>query len=69
MRAPVAWRLSQARWSTIKVTRSPGALISLIKDGASKVVKETRSDSNGNFTTRILPGRYGIHAIAADSMK
>ncbi|HBB88185.1 MAG TPA: hypothetical protein DC047_11265 [Blastocatellia bacterium] len=41
-----------------------GALISLIKEGASKVVKETRSDSKGNFTTRILPGRYGIHAIA-----
>ena len=41
-----------------------GALISLIKDGAIKVVKETRSDSKGNFTTRILPGRYGIHAIA-----
>jgi hypothetical protein len=41
-----------------------GALISLIREGASKVVKETRSDSNGHFTTRILPGRYGIHAIA-----
>jgi hypothetical protein len=41
-----------------------GALISLVKEGASKIVKETRSDSKGNFTTRILPGRYGIHAIA-----
>jgi hypothetical protein len=41
-----------------------GAVISLIKEGASKVVKEARSDSNGHFTTRILPGRYGIHAIA-----
>ena len=41
-----------------------GALISLIKEGTSKVVKETRSDINGRFATRILPGRYGIHAIA-----
>ncbi|MDQ1637075.1 MAG: hypothetical protein QOF62_414 [Pyrinomonadaceae bacterium] len=42
-----------------------GALISLIKEGASKIVKQTRSDSKGKFTTRILPGRYGIHAIAS----
>jgi hypothetical protein len=41
-----------------------GALISLIKDGTSKVVKQTRSDIHGHFATRILPGRYGIHAIA-----
>ncbi|HKP47826.1 MAG TPA: carboxypeptidase regulatory-like domain-containing protein [Pyrinomonadaceae bacterium] len=41
-----------------------GALISLIKEGTSKVVKETRSDINGRFAARILPGRYGIHAIA-----
>jgi len=41
-----------------------GALISLIKDGTRKVVKETRSDINGRFATRILPGRYGIRAIA-----
>jgi hypothetical protein len=41
-----------------------GALISLIKDGTSKVVKQTRSDSSGHFATRILPGRYGIRAIA-----
>ncbi len=41
-----------------------GALISLIKDGTKKVVKETRSDINGRFATRVLPGRYGIHAIA-----
>lgn len=41
-----------------------GALISLIKDGTNKVVKQTRSDSSGKFIARILPGRYGIHAIA-----
>jgi hypothetical protein len=42
-----------------------GALISLLKDGATKVIKQTRSDAAGHFTTRISPGRYGIHAIAA----
>ncbi len=42
-----------------------GALISLLRDGASKVIKQTRSDATGRFTTRISPGRYGIRAIAA----
>lgn len=41
-----------------------GAVISLLKDGASKVIKQTRSDAAGHFSTRILPGRYGIRAIA-----
>jgi hypothetical protein len=42
-----------------------GALISLIRDGANKVIKQTRSDAEGRFSTRISPGRYGIRAIAA----
>ena len=42
-----------------------GALISLLRDGASRVIKQTRSDAAGRFMTRISPGRYGIHAIAA----
>lgn len=42
-----------------------GAVISLLKDGASKVVKQTRSDAAGRFTTRISPGRYGLRAIAS----
>jgi hypothetical protein len=41
-----------------------GALISLLKDGASKVIKQTRSDAAGRFSTQISPGRYGIRAIA-----
>ena len=41
-----------------------GALISLIRDGANKVIKQTRSDAEGRFSTRISPGRYGIRAIA-----
>jgi hypothetical protein len=42
-----------------------GALISLLREGASKVIKQTRSDASGHFSTRISPGRYGIRAIAA----
>lgn len=41
-----------------------GAFISLLRDGADKVIKQTRSDAAGRFTTRISPGRYGIRAIA-----
>jgi hypothetical protein len=42
-----------------------GALISLLRDGASKVIKQTRSDADGRFSARVSPGRYGIRAIAA----
>jgi len=42
-----------------------GAVISLLKDGATKVIKQTRSDVAGRFTTRISPGRYGLRAMAS----
>ena len=42
-----------------------GALISLLRDGANKVIKQTRSDAAGRFSARISPGRYGIRALAA----
>ena len=42
-----------------------GALISLLRDGANKITKQTRSDAAGRFSARISPGRYGIRAIAA----
>ena len=42
-----------------------GALISLLRDGASKIIKQTRSDAAGRFSARISPGRYGIRAVAA----
>lgn len=41
-----------------------GAIISLMRDGANKIIKQTRSDSEGRFIARITPGRYGIRAIA-----
>ncbi len=42
-----------------------GALISFLKDGASKAIKQTRSDASGRFSARISPGRYGLRAIAS----
>lgn len=41
-----------------------GALISLLKEGANEVIKETQTSSDGRFTAKIVPGRYGIRAIA-----
>ena len=46
-----------------KGTPVSGALVSLIKEGANSV-KRTKTDRNGNFLARVLPGRYGISAIA-----
>jgi carboxypeptidase family protein len=40
-----------------------GALVSLLREGA-KHVKEARTDEKGNFVAKVLPGRYGIRAIA-----
>src|SRR5215470_11263837 len=40
-----------------------GALVSLIREGA-KTIKEARTDKQGNFIARVLPGRYGIRATA-----
>lgn len=42
-----------------------GAVISLLKDGAKRVIKETKTDAQGNFIAKVLPGRYGIRAIAS----
>lgn len=41
-----------------------GALVSLLKEGVKNVVKEARTDRQGNFIAKVLPGRYGIRAIA-----
>jgi hypothetical protein len=41
-----------------------GAVISLIKDGANQVSKQTRTGPDGRFSAKISPGRYGIRAIA-----
>lgn len=41
-----------------------GAFISVLRDGGNRIIKETRTDANGRFSTRISPGRYVIRAIA-----
>lgn len=41
-----------------------GALVSLLKDGANRVIKETRTSTDGRFMAKIAPGRYSIRAIA-----
>jgi len=41
-----------------------GALVSLVREGV-KTVKEARTDRHGNFIAKVLPGRYGIKAIAS----
>src|SRR6476659_5069910 len=40
-----------------------GALVSLMREGV-KTVKEARTDRQGNFVAKVVPGRYGIKAIA-----
>ncbi|HJP91046.1 MAG TPA: carboxypeptidase-like regulatory domain-containing protein [Pyrinomonadaceae bacterium] len=40
-----------------------GALVSLVREGV-KTVKEARTDKQGNFIAKVVPGRYGIKAIA-----
>ncbi|HKR00170.1 MAG TPA: carboxypeptidase-like regulatory domain-containing protein [Pyrinomonadaceae bacterium] len=41
-----------------------GAVVSLIKDGASEVIKQVKSAADGTFVARIAPGRYSLRAMA-----
>ena len=41
-----------------------GALIQLIREGANKLVKETRTGADGNFSAKIPAGRYSLKAVA-----
>ena len=41
-----------------------GAIVSLIKDGASEVIKQVKSAGDGSFIAKIAPGRYTLRAIA-----
>ncbi len=40
-----------------------GALVTLMREGV-KTAKHTSTDKNGNFIAKVLPGRYGIKAVA-----
>ncbi|HZI19689.1 MAG TPA: carboxypeptidase-like regulatory domain-containing protein [Pyrinomonadaceae bacterium] len=42
-----------------------GALVKILRDGLNEVVKETKSATDGTFSTRVTPGRYLIRALAA----
>ncbi len=41
-----------------------GALVKILRDGLNEVVKETRSNPDGTFATRVTPGRYLVRALA-----
>ncbi len=41
-----------------------GALVTLLREGAEEVVRQTRSRADGSFATRVAPGRYILRAIA-----
>ncbi|HKP36894.1 MAG TPA: carboxypeptidase-like regulatory domain-containing protein [Pyrinomonadaceae bacterium] len=41
-----------------------GALIQLIREGANKAVRETRTSADGSFSAKIPAGRYSLKAIA-----
>jgi hypothetical protein len=41
-----------------------GAVIALLREGASEIIKQTRSAPDGSFTAKILPGRYSLRAEA-----
>jgi hypothetical protein len=41
-----------------------GALVMLLREGVKQSVKEAKTDRAGNFIAKVVPGRYGIKAIA-----
>lgn len=41
-----------------------GAVVSLIRDGANQVARQTRSGQDGGFSAKLAPGRYNMRAIA-----
>lgn len=41
-----------------------GAVVSLIREGASQIIKQVRSAGDGTFIAKIAPGRYSLRAIA-----
>lgn len=41
-----------------------GAVVSLLRDGAKEVAKQTRTATDGSFSAKVTPGRYSVQAIA-----
>lgn len=42
-----------------------GAIITLLRDGAGEIVKQTKSAADGSFSVRTAPGRYVLQAVLA----
>jgi hypothetical protein len=69
--APQALAVGSARFGVIagtvrdnKGNPVAGALISLLREGAEEIVKQTKSAADGSFSTKITPGRYSVRAEA-----
>jgi hypothetical protein len=69
--APQALGLGSSRLGTITGTvrdhrGNPlaGALITLLREGAEEIAKQTRSAADGTFSAKISPGRYSVRAEA-----
>jgi hypothetical protein len=41
-----------------------GAIVSLLRDGAKEIAKQTRTATDGSFSAKVSPGRYSVQAIA-----
>jgi Carboxypeptidase regulatory-like domain/TonB dependent receptor len=41
-----------------------GALVTLLREGVKQTTKYAKTDQAGNFIAKVVPGRYGIKAIA-----
>lgn len=41
-----------------------GAIVSLLRDGAKEIAKQTRTATDGSFSAKVTPGRYSVQAIA-----
>lgn len=41
-----------------------GALVTLLRDGADEIVRQTKSAADGSFAARVAPGRYLLRAVA-----
>jgi len=54
--------LACSTWNLASVSRTL-SVVSLLREGA-KQAKEARTDDKGNFIAKVLPGKYGIRAVA-----
>jgi hypothetical protein len=41
-----------------------GVLVTILREGANEVIKQTRTGANGSYSARVMPGRYSLRAFA-----